>query len=116
MLAGIGANLTARADHFVDARYDAQSDELVVTMRYKGTNPNHDFTATWGRCKHTDRDTKRQQITAVVLDDQWRDAARELFTKTVRLSLADVSCRPAQVTLQTAPRYRYTVNIPSAPG
>ena len=42
MLAGIGANPTARADHFVDARYDAQSDELVVTMRYKGTNPNHD--------------------------------------------------------------------------
>lgn len=107
-------SFSARADNFVDAHYDAQTDDLVVTMRYRGTNPDHGFTIRWGRCKPADSGAD-QQISAVVLDDQWNDAARTPFTKTARFSVATLTCRPAHVTLHTAPRFYYQVDIPSPP-
>jgi hypothetical protein len=55
-----------------------------------------------------------QQVTAVVEDDQWNDAARSPYTKTVRFSLGDLACRPAALTLRTAPRFYYTITIPPA--
>ena len=102
----------ARADNFVEAHYDARGDALVVTMRYRGTNPEHKFTVEWGPCKPADNDPRVKQISATVLDDQWNDAANSPFKKTARFSLADVSCRPAEVTLHTAPRFYYLVKIP----
>jgi hypothetical protein len=47
------------------------------------------------------------------LDQQFQDAARKNFRKTVRISVADVDCRPAAVTLRTAPRFFYTLTIPA---
>jgi hypothetical protein len=115
-IAAVLASFATHADNFVAAHYDGRTDELVVTMRYRGTNPNHAFTLQWGECKQTGGDLHlRQTTTATVLDDQWNDTAHAPFKKTVRFSLAGVSCRPAEVTLQTAPRYRYTINIPGAP-
>jgi len=80
------------ADTFARVHYDAQTDELVATMIYMGTNPDHAFTVQWG------------------------DAAIRSYRKTVRFALANLSCRPAKLTLRTAPRFLYTVMIPQAPG
>ena len=115
MIAIFNANGVARADNFVAVRYDPPTDELVVTMRYRGSNANHAFTLQWGECKRLDSNPNLQQVSAVVLDDQWKDAAHELYTTTVRFGLADMPCRPAQVTLRSAPRYEYTISIPGAP-
>ena len=41
----------ATADTFAAVRYDARDDTLVVTMQYRGTDPNHLFSLKWGRCK-----------------------------------------------------------------
>ncbi len=109
-----GAPYAARADNFVAAHYEMQTDDLVVTMRYRGTNPDHGFTVRWGQCKPADSG-QGHRITAVVLDDQWNDAAHAPFTKTTRFSLATLTCRPAQVTLHTAPRFYYRVAIPALP-
>lgn len=46
----LGVSLAARADNFVSVYYDAHTDELVVTMQFRGTNPNHEFTVQWGEC------------------------------------------------------------------
>jgi hypothetical protein len=54
-------------------------------------------------------------VAVEVLDDQWRDQAQREFKKTVRFSLADMPCRPAKVTLRTAPRFTYTVVIGPQP-
>jgi hypothetical protein len=35
------------ADNFVNVYYDAAADNLVVTMSYRGTNPDHTFTLRW---------------------------------------------------------------------
>ncbi len=71
--------------------YDRQTDRLVVTMIYRGTNPNHHFSLKWGPCQAS-QSGGLPGATAEVLDDQYDDAAEQDFTKTVRLSLAGMPC------------------------
>ena len=103
---------TAGAGNFARVSYDKASDELVVTMSYRGTNPDHSFSLKWGECL-ADQSGNLPGVTAEVLDDQWEDAAAKDFEKTTRFSLSGMPCgRPASVTLRTAPRFLYTLTIP----
>lgn len=103
---------SAEADNFGRVRYDRQTDELVVTMIYGGTNSHHRFSIKWGKCQ-ADQSTGLPGATAEILDDQFEDVEAQDFTKTVRFSLAGLPCpRPASVTLRTAPRFFYTLTIP----
>jgi hypothetical protein len=101
-----------RADNFANVYYDARKDELVVTLYYRGTNPDHTFTLKWGRCKQA-ADGSGQTIVAEVLDSQWQDAATDSFKKTTRFSLEKLGCRPVKLTLRTAPRFYYSLPIPA---
>lgn len=101
------------ADSFTSIRYDPSADQLVISMAYRGTNPNHTLSLRWGQCKDTPGSPIRQ-IAGDVLDSQWQDKALNDFTTTTRFSLADFHCRPAKVTLRTAPRFHYTLLIPAA--
>ena len=102
----------AWATNFVNAFYDARTDELVLTLAYRGTNPDHQFTLEWDECKTADT-PGTYEISARVLDDQWKDRALESFTKTVRFGLHDLRCRPATVTLFTAPNFHISVSVPA---
>ncbi len=106
---------TVRADTFANVHYDARTDELVATMIYRGTNPTHTFTLKWGTCPAPSDHGKPYEVAAEVLDGQWNDDAVQSFKETVRFSLADLACRPANVTLRTAPRFLYTIFVPRAP-
>jgi len=101
-----------RGDNFANVYYDGGKDQLVVTIFYRGTNPDHHFSLQWGTCK-VSADGATREIAAEVLDSQWQDAAVRNFRKTTRFSLADVTCRPAKLTLRTAPRFLYTLQIPA---
>ena len=101
----------AWSDNFSSVYYDSRADELVVTMRYRGTNPDHAFSLKWGACA-AGVHGKLQEVSVDVLDDQWQDRAEHDFKKTVRFGLAGLPCRPATVTLHTAPRYFYSLIIP----
>lgn len=104
--------LAAKADNFASVRYSRQTDQLIVTMIYRGTNPNHHFSLNWGPCQ-ANQSGDLPGATAEVLDDQYNDAAEQDFTKTVRFSLAGMPCpRPVSVSLRTAPRFFYTLTIP----
>jgi hypothetical protein len=103
---------TAQADNFYKVYYDAGKDDLVVSITYRGTNPDHTFSLKWGRCKNSQGGVLHE-IAGDVLDSQWQDDAQSDFKKTVRFSLADFRCRPATVTLRTAPRFLYTLLIPA---
>jgi len=103
---------TARADNFANVHYDARKDQIVVTMIYRGTNPDHTFSLKWGQCKES-ADGSSREIVAEVLDSQWRDAAAQDFKKTTRFSLDNLKCRPVKLTLRTAPRFYYTLQIPA---
>ena len=111
----MGAPGPADADHFAGAHYDAQTDELVVSVHYLGTNPNHEFTVKWGKCRSLASNPEVPQLSGILADSQWNDAAHDPYTKTVRISLAGMPCWPAQVTLRSAPRYTLTIGIPAAP-
>ena len=105
-------SVRGNADNFGKVRYDRQTDRLVVTMIYRGTNPNHHFSLKWGECQ-ADQSGNLPGVTAEVLDDQFDDQAQQDFTKTVRFSLKDMPCaRPLSVTLRSAPRFFYTLTIP----
>ena len=105
----------ARADTFDNVRYDARRDELVATMIYRGTNPDHTFTLQWDVCHGSADSGQPYEIAAEVLDDQWNDAALHSYRKTVRFGLSILACRPARVTLRIAPRFYYTVLVPQVP-
>jgi hypothetical protein len=98
------------ADNFQKVSYDPATDELVIVVLYRGTNPGHQFSLKWGPC--IDRGGNRHEIVAELLDQQFQDAARKDYKKTVRMSLAALDCRPAAVTLRTAPRFYYTLTVP----
>jgi hypothetical protein len=101
----------ARADNFAQVYYSARTDQLVVTMAYRGTNPDHTFSLKWGTCQTLDGGGPG--ISADVLDSQWQDVEKKSFQKTTRFSLADLPCRPVTVTLRSAPRFFTTVQIPA---
>jgi hypothetical protein len=101
----------SRADNFQKVTYDPATDELVIVVAYRGTNPDHQFSLKWGPC--IDRGNNQHEIVAELLDQQAQDAARKDYRKTVRMSLAGMDCRPAAVTLRTAPRFYYTLTIPA---
>jgi len=104
----------SRADNFQRVSYDPATDELVIVVVYRGTNPDHQFSLKWGPC--IDRGADRRQIAAELLDQQFQDAARRDYKKTVRMSLAAMDCRPAVVTLRTAPRFYYALTVPARGG
>jgi hypothetical protein len=106
------ASLNAQADNFGRVYYDKKANMLVVTMIYRGTNPNHQFSLKWGECQ-IDPSSGMPSASAEVLDDQFSDAAQMNFKKTTRFNLTALPCaRPASVTLRTAPRFFYTLTIP----
>src|ERR1700734_787542 len=108
-------SLPGRADNFAGVRYDRRTDQLIVTMIYRGTNPNHHFSLKWGPCQANQSDLPG--ATAEVLDDQYDDTAQQDFSKSIRFSLDDMPCaRPASVSLRTAPRFFYTLTIPKKAG
>lgn len=101
---------SARADNFLGARYDAAQDELVVSIDYGGTHPNHAFSLHWGTC-HRPEDGKTPFIDAEIIDQEGTDAATHNYTTTARFSLEAMPCRPAAVTLRTPPGFFTIVRI-----
>lgn len=115
LLIGLAAGVLsegAQADNFASVYYEARKDQLVVTMFYRGTNPDHTFSLKWGQCRELTEGIGRE-IVAEVLDNQWQDAEQRNFKRTARFSLADLRCRPAKLTLRTAPRFFYALQIPA---
>lgn len=111
-LVALQSAATATAASFLNARHDADEDDLVVTLAYRGTNSDHTFSIEWGACK-PDGAAGSYQISARVLDSQWNDLARQPFTKTVRFDLRKLRCRPALVILFTAPQFTISVPVPA---
>ena len=100
----------AFADNFGSVVYDRKNDQLVVTMLYRGTNPNHKFSLKWGACE-TKQSGTLPGVTVEVLDDQYEDTEQQDFKKTTHFSLTHLPCRPVIVTLRSAPRFFYTLTI-----
>jgi len=111
VLAAMLAAPISQADNFSRVYYDAKGDQLVIVMAYRGTNPDHVFSLKWGECTEP-QPGNLPEVSVEVLDDQFQDAARRDFKSTTRFSLTDLPCRPAKVTLRTAPRFYYTLVIP----
>lgn len=91
--------------------YDASKDQLVMTIAYRGTNPDHQFRVQWDACKKLD--DERMQILGLLVDDQPNDRAKQDFTKPLRINLRDFSCRPSKVTIRTSAGFFTSIDIPA---
>jgi hypothetical protein len=101
------------ADNFGPHYYDRATDQLVVTMLYGGTNPNHAFTLKWDACEFDDSGRRLPLVNGQVLDDQFNDVEKQQYKTVARFSIADMPCpRPAIVTLSTAPGFSFRLVIP----
>ena len=94
-------------------RYDAAKDQLVMTIAYRGTNPDHEFSVQWAECKRLD--DERSEILGLLIDTQPKDLARQNFTKSFKVDLRDFTCRPARVTIRTSAGFFTSVDVPSPP-
>jgi hypothetical protein len=113
LLAVMLLSFAADADNFSKVYYDQNADQLVVTMLYRGTNPDHNFSLKWGECE-VSSSGDLPGVTAEVLDDQWQDQAQQSYKKTTRFDLVGMPCsRPVIVTLRSAPRFVYSLTIPA---
>lgn len=92
--------------------YDPGKDQLILTINYRGTNPDHQFNVQWDTCKKLDEE--RMQILGLLVDNQPNDLARQDFTKPMRIDLRDFSCRPAKVTIRTSAGFFTSVDVPAA--
>ena len=101
------------AEAFGKAAYTSNSDDLIVEIFYSGTNSDHRFSLRWDTCiQHPDGTT---DVSAQLIDSEERDEARREYTKVVHLSLRDLICRPAKVTLRAGPRTYIALKVPAAP-
>lgn len=105
------SSFTALSMNLIDAIYDATTDELVFTVAYRGSHPDHAFTISWEMCR-TMSDGHRE-ILGIIHDSDPKDPAKAEFKKTERISLKDFPCRPATVAIGLAsPLYRRTLTVP----
>lgn len=93
--------------------YDPGKDQLVMTIAYRGTNPDHEFTVQWDACKR--RGDERMEIFGLLVDSQPNDLARQEFKKPLRIELRDFTCRPSTATIRTSAGFFASVNIPPSP-
>lgn len=100
------ATAPARAADILAAAYDPQTDEIVVDIAYRGTNPNHTFSLLWDPCKDG-------RTSARLVDRQGNDEAREDYRVRERLSLKELPCRPAVVTLRLGRVAHEDVYVPA---
>ncbi len=107
----LGGLTASRADNFRRAYYDPATDELVLVVVYTGAHRDHQFNLKWDPCKTLDGGGR--EMAGELLDRQWDDVGRKSHTKTLRFSVADLNCRPAVLTVRTAPRFYVTVTVPA---
>lgn len=98
----------AFAADILEASYNAARDEIEVEIAYRGTNPDHEFTVQWGECS---RESPPRTVGRLI-DRQGRDAAREDYRASARISLEEIPCRPAIVTLRLGRTAHTNVFVP----
>ncbi len=108
---GMGVSVPASAQNIVNLAYDAATNQLVATIAYQGTNPNHKFKLDWGPCE-TLYGAVPNAASAEVTDEQWTDIAERDFTVHARFALGGFPCRPALVTLRIGQRVTRTTLVP----
>jgi hypothetical protein len=102
----------ASAQTLVDAHYSRSQDALVVEIAYQGTNPNHEFSIVWDACQANGNG--RQAVVGRLIDSQGNDTAQKEFQVRRRFALAEIPCRPADVTLRLGPVSNRSVAVPAA--
>jgi hypothetical protein len=100
----------ASATNFTSVVYDEKADKLIITIAYRGTHEDHNFSIQWGECRPLD--DERFQTYGLLIDSDPMDTARQEFSKTLEIDMASYPCRPARLTVRTASGFNRSLDIP----
>jgi hypothetical protein len=101
----------ADATNILAMRQDTATDEVVIDVAYRGTNPNHQFSLLWSDCRDFPFEGASYQVEARLADTQAEDRALEEFKQTLRFTLSSLKCRPAKLTVSTAAGFHQTIVV-----
>lgn len=104
---------TANATNLLALSHDADTDEIVLKVAYRGSHGQHPFSLDWGECNDNAFEGPPHQIGAQLIDSQYDDSGPTEFTQTVRFSIADLKCRPAKLTIRTSTGAYRTITVPA---
>jgi hypothetical protein len=104
-----------QATNILELRYDEKLDQLVMKVAYRGSHADHHFTLSWDSCSDYGFDDAEHQISAGLIDSDPNDRALQEYTKTVKVSLDSLECRPAKVTVRASPNFFRSVIVPKRP-
>ncbi len=105
------APLAARATNLLDLVYDKETNELVATIAYGGSNPDHKFRLVWGPCQSIPGPVPNA-AGADVIDEQGMDPVTQEYIVKTRFGLGGFPCRPVLITLRIGRRINRTVLVP----
>jgi hypothetical protein len=109
-----GLAVTAHATNLLQLSYDAETDQIVVEVAYRGSHGNHPFSLDWDQCKDNAFEGPPHQIGAQLLDGQFNDSGPTEFKQTLKFSIAELQCRPAKLTIRTSSGVYRTISVPAA--
>ena len=102
----------AAATNLMSVEYDAETDQLIVVIAYRGSHENHVFTIQWGECRPLGHD--RFETYGLLLDSDPTDHALQEFMTKLEVDMAFNSCRPATLTIRTPTGFNRSIEIPAA--
>ena len=115
-VAAMAAALTfasqAQAANLLAMSYDKSTDQLVLKVAYRGTHDQHNFTVNWEGCQDYASVDARYQIMGNLVDGDPDDHGAGEYTKDLRVSIADIECRPVKLTIRTSPGFFRTIIVP----
>jgi hypothetical protein len=113
LLASIVMVSNAHAVNVLSMSYESNTDELLLKVAYRGTHDKHTFSLAWDECHDYAFAGAKYQLMANLVDSEPNDKAEREFTQDLRFSLAGIECRPAKVTIRTAPGFNRTIVVPA---
>ena len=102
---------TAACGEVSHAYYSSRTDQLVVTLSFKGTSRDHIFSIRWANCLNL-ADGSGSTVMADIVDHTPAERPDARFITLRRFDLASVS-RQGRVTLFMAPSSHYILRIPA---
>lgn len=86
----------AQAATIEDAQYNSSTETLQIFLVYEGGLKEHRFSLRWDPCQTVDG---VRQIAVRLIDSGWDDTGTQEIRQTVSFSLANMTCKPAELSI-----------------
>lgn len=97
------------AAQILSAQYNQAQDSLRLELAYSGGEKQHQFSLLWDECQVAG---DHNQIAARLIDAGGDDTGDQEIFETIEISLSDLNCRPAWLTIRSGLFSHKTLWVP----